>query len=71
MTASPTIRIVSSTDDIEAVRLLFSEYATSLGIDLCLQHFEEELAGLPGQYAPRPAVSSWRRWETNLPAAWR
>jgi ribosomal protein S18 acetylase RimI-like enzyme len=39
-------------DDVPAVRDLFRAYAAGLGIDLCFQSFEAELAGLPGAYAP-------------------
>jgi len=38
--------------DIALARGLFLEYAKWLTVDLCFQGFEEELATLPGAYAP-------------------
>jgi ribosomal protein S18 acetylase RimI-like enzyme len=49
-----TLRIAraESAADLTAVRELFNEYVTALGVDLAFQDFAAEVAGLPGRYAP-------------------
>ena len=38
--------------DLADIRLLFGEYAGLVAEALCFQNFDEELAALPGAYAP-------------------
>jgi len=46
------IRHAGLAGDIALARVLFVEYAQWLKVDLCFQGFDEELATLPGAYAP-------------------
>ncbi|HEX5031659.1 MAG TPA: GNAT family N-acetyltransferase [Candidatus Eisenbacteria bacterium] len=46
------VRPAETAEDVEAVRVLFLEYAASLGFDLAFQDFGREVTSLPGDYAP-------------------
>jgi len=62
MSEPSAIRPARFPQDLDTVRALFREYADGLGVDLSFQGFEDELAALPGKYAP-PAgrlLIAWR-----------
>jgi putative acetyltransferase len=43
---------VESDEDVEHTRQLFEEYVTWLGVNLCFQNYDKEVAELPGEYVP-------------------
>lgn len=43
---------VETDEHLRQVSQLFREYTASLGVDLSFQNFENEVASLPGDYAP-------------------
>jgi putative acetyltransferase len=49
----PSIQLITpdTPAQINAARQIFTEYAAQLGVDLCFQNFDAELAELPGEYA--------------------
>lgn len=51
---SPSVVLITpaSAEDWRETRDIFTEYARSLAVDLCFQGFDQELAQLPGDYAP-------------------
>ncbi len=46
------ITLAATEEHIADARALFREYEEWLGMSLCFQNFEEEVATLPGKYAP-------------------
>jgi putative acetyltransferase len=50
---APQIELLcpAGAEQLDATRDIMREYALGLGIDLCFQNFDAEMAGLPGDYA--------------------
>jgi GNAT superfamily N-acetyltransferase len=57
--ASWQIQCVESAEALAAVRALLEEYWNSFGFTPCFQNFGDELAGLPGAYAPPAGRLAW------------
>ena len=51
-TSETELVLARSDAEIAACRELFIEYQRGLGVSLCFQDFDAELAALPGDYAP-------------------
>jgi hypothetical protein len=65
-----------SNEQISDARLLFREYESWFGLDLCFQGFEREVAELPGKYASRTVdfsspIRMANSQDASLCANWR
>ncbi|HZY05201.1 MAG TPA: GNAT family N-acetyltransferase [Anaeromyxobacteraceae bacterium] len=54
-------------EELALARELFLEYQRAIGVDLCFQGFQAEVAGLPGAYAP-PRGRLLVAWVDERPA---
>lgn len=60
------VRPARTPADLDAFRALCREYAASLPFSLCFQGFDEEMAALPGKYAP-PQGEILIAWHAGQP----
>ena len=61
------IRHAVTAQEMQLLGTLFQEYAADLSIDLGFQDFEQEIATLPGEYAP-PRGAVLLAWVDGCPA---
>lgn len=68
VTQDKSLRLVQveTRSQIELASILFREYADSFNYHLCFQSFEQEIAGLPGDYAPPAGRLYLAYWDEDL-----